>query len=199
MTLKDYFDQLMETAFGPWLARYKEFFKDEDLNNNKLDVQSQLDETDKDYKIVITSNDVIKVLKTSQSELFGKPIEEIKSHVIGRVVTAITNLQLQKFSDFILRLPEKVEEYINYFCNEKKNNGFSLIKSFKEVVEIDKLVEKFHNSQNQEHKDNYEKIKKGIESLNNFIATHPIIEDEGSQLLGEVPAISEGVVCNQFE
>ncbi|MDR0774634.1 MAG: hypothetical protein LBE72_04975 [Rickettsia sp.] len=197
MQLRRYFDTFKKTAFGPWLAKYMKFFSEEDLNRDKLDVQSQLDETDKDYKIVITSNDVIKVLKTSQSELL--PIEKITSHVIGRVVTAITNLQLQKFSDFILRLPEKVEEYINYFCNERKNNGFSLIKSFKEVVEIDKLVEKFHNSPNQEHKDNYEKIKKGIESLNNFIATHPIIEDEGSQLLGEVPAISEGVVCNQFE
>ncbi|WP_375332990.1 MULTISPECIES: hypothetical protein [unclassified Candidatus Tisiphia] len=196
MQLRIYFDTLKKTAFGSWFARYKEFFKDEDLNKDKSVVQSQLDETDKDYKIVITSNDVIKVLKTSQSELFEK---EITPHVIGRVVTAITNLQLQKFSDFILRLPEKVEEYINYFCNEEKNNGFSLIKSFKEVVEIDKLVEKFHNSPNQEHKDNYEKIKEGIESLNNFIATHPIIEDEGSQLLGEVPAIFEGVVCNQFE
>ncbi|WP_375331030.1 hypothetical protein [Candidatus Tisiphia endosymbiont of Oplodontha viridula] len=196
MQLRRYFDTFKKTAFGPWLARYKEFFKDEDLNKDKSVVQSQLNETDKDYKIVITSNDVIKVLKTSQSELFEK---EITPHFIGQVFTAITNLQLQKFSDFILRLPEKVEEYINYFCNEKKNNGFSLIKSFKEVVEIDKLVEKFHNSPNQEHKDNYEKIKKGIESLNNFIATHPIIEDEGSQLLGEVPAISEGVVCNQFE
>ncbi len=184
MKLEQYFKPLADTAFGPWLTKYKNLFTEKDLNDDKLSVQENLDETDKDYKIVITSNDVCRVSQTEES--LTPTLEEINPHVIGKVFTAITNIQLQQFSDFILHLPQDSCRYKKYFEQEQSKDSYSKIAAFTEVLNVDKLVGKFSKSSNTIHKDNYEPIKQGVQHLQAFISSSCHVEQ-----LGEIMDISD--------
>lgn len=166
MKLQYYFAQLADTAFGLWLTKYKKLFKEEDLDSDRLEVQGKLDKTDKDYKIVIVSNDVCKIHSTE--ELPSRTIKEISPHIIQTVFTEITNIQLQKFSDFVLNLPKDSHNYAEYFEQEQLKDGYSKIEAFKNVPDVNKLVKKFSNSSNSTHNKNYEPIKHGVQHLLEF-------------------------------
>ncbi|WP_375326767.1 hypothetical protein [Candidatus Tisiphia endosymbiont of Nemotelus uliginosus] len=171
MQLKSYFTKLAVTAFGPWLTQYKNFFTEEDLAKGISSIQEKLAEIDKDDKIVITSNDVIKIIKTSEAP--ANKIQVIEDHTIMRVLTAITNVQLQKFSEFVLGLPVERSGYTDYLRQEELKDGYSKIEAVKNIPDINKLVEKFNNSPKPEYRTNYEQIKQGVENLQKYISSCP--------------------------
>lgn len=169
MKLRDYFVQLAKTAFGPWLTNYKSLFTEKNLDDDILFAQQKLEETDKNYKIVITSNNVCKILETENSP--ATTIKTISPHVIGQVFTGITNTQMQKFSEFILHLPEDLHNYTNYFEQEKSKDGYSKIEAFKKIPDVDRLVEKFFESSNNIHRENYTVIAQEVYHLQKFISS----------------------------
>lgn len=94
-------------------------------------------------------------------------ILEYKEQIVPSL-RVITNLQLEKFAEFILNLPENRLEYYNYFLVEEEKDGYSKIDAYKKVVNKSKLVEKFQNSD----KYNYEKIEKNVYELQAYLGSY---------------------------
>lgn len=169
MKLKLFFDSLKQTAFGPWLAKYKSFFTNEELETEKAIVQAELDKIDKDTQIVIMSNDVIKLPKNQ--ELPENFINRITNHNIQKVLTAISNIQLNEFAKFIMNLPNDWQEYKKYFNKVSLKDSYSKIQAFKEVVDIDGLVNEFQNSPNEDYRSYYPAVRDGVQHLQEYILT----------------------------
>jgi len=281
MKLKEYFEKLESTAFGPWLAAFKKLFSKEELNGELSEVQDKKKNEEKffdnvkqaldkiqvnmeiirliepenstisdntetfitnfksenfsmlsrikhqkllleqkikeeistNYKVVILSNNVVKTNKLGLEKLekgqkfdlqtkcefkdnkiyklndqhFIKIKDELfkinelpkefekTTHIILEYkeqivpgLRVITNLQLEKFAEFILNLPENRLEYYNYFLVEEEKDGYSKIDAFKNVANKNKLVEKFQNSD----KYNYEEIKQNVRTLQAYLGSY---------------------------
>lgn len=108
MKLKEYFKKLESTAFGPWLAAFKRFFTEKELEeeiaNIKLKESEKQEVNKKD--LVILSNNVIEIEQKDTIEHEVSRVNQYKEN-IRLVFTLITNIQLEKFAEFISNLPKK--------------------------------------------------------------------------------------------
>ncbi|HJD60498.1 MAG TPA: hypothetical protein LFW20_07740 [Rickettsia endosymbiont of Omalisus fontisbellaquei] len=169
MKLKEYFEKLESTAFGPWLAAFKELFSKEELEEETLNIKQKesekLEVNKKD--LVVLSNNVIEI---EGKEIIEQEISRVNQYKenIGLVFTLITNIQLEKFAEFISNLPKKHSEFKDYFCSEEQKDGFFKEDAYKKVVNKGKLVEKFQNSD----KYNYEKIEQNVYELQAYLGSY---------------------------
>ena len=104
-------------------------------------------------------------------------ILEYKEQIVPSL-RVITNLQLEKFAEFILNLPENRLEYYNYFLVEEEKDGYSKIDVFKNVANKNKLVEKFRNLE----KYDYQQINTNVQELEEYCN---IFKPEFSHLIGQ--------------
>ncbi|HJD57829.1 MAG TPA: hypothetical protein LFV92_01080 [Rickettsia endosymbiont of Ceroptres masudai] len=165
MKLKEDFKKLESTAFGPWLAAFKKLFSEEELLNIKQKESQKLEVNKKD--LVILSNNVIEIEQKDTKEHEISRVNQYKEN-IGLVFTLITNIQLEKFAEFISNLPKKHSEFKNYFHSEEQKDGFFKEDAYKKVVNKGKLVEKFQNS----HKYNYEEIEQNVHELQAYLGSY---------------------------
>ncbi|ALN40948.1 hypothetical protein ASQ44_01665 [Rickettsia rhipicephali] len=108
MKLKEYFKKLESTAFGLWLAAFKKLFSKEALEEEILNIKLKESEKQEVNKkdLVILSNNVIEI---EQKDTIEHEISRVNQYNenIGLVFTLITNIQLEKFAEFIPNLPKK--------------------------------------------------------------------------------------------
>ncbi|WP_041405452.1 hypothetical protein [Rickettsia rhipicephali] len=108
MKLKEYFKKLESTAVGLWLAAFKKLFSKEALEEEILNIKLKESEKQEVNKkdLVILSNNVIEI---EQKDTIEHEISRVNQYNenIGLVFTLITNIQLEKFAEFISNLPKK--------------------------------------------------------------------------------------------
>lgn len=169
MKLKEYFKKLESTAFGLWLAAFKKLFSKEALEEEILNIKLKESEKQEVNKkdLVILSNNVIEIEQKDTIEHKISRVNQYKEN-IRLVFTLITNIQLEKFAEFISNLPKKHSEFKNYFHSEEQKDGFFKEDAYKKVVNKGKLVEKFQNS----CKYNYEKIEQNVHELQAYLGSY---------------------------
>jgi len=183
MKLKEYFEKLENTAFGPWFPAFKKLFTEKELEEEILDIklkESEKQEVNK-KNLVILSNNVIEIEEKETIEQEISRVNQYKEN-IGLVFTVITNIQLEKFAEFISNLPKKHSEFKSYFCSEEQKDGFFKENAYEKVINKGKLVEKFQNS----YKYNYAKIEQNVHELQAYLGSYE--DNRGipkSDLLGQ--------------
>lgn len=107
------------------LLQFKKLFSKEALEEEILNIKLKESEKQEVNKkdLVILSNNVIEI---EQKDTIEHEILRVNqySENIGLVFTLITNIQLEKFAEFISNLPKKHSEFKDYFRSEEQKDGF---------------------------------------------------------------------------
>ena len=171
MKLTKRFEALERTAFGPWLKSFKNLFTKKELEQDALEVKKTPTKDD----IAVLINTIIEIDRGEKNAEEQIVISDYKKN-ISDTMLKIEKFALEKFSEFISKLPKNRNEYSDYFLTEEKKDGYSKINAFKIIPDKKRLLQKCQKF------DNYEIIEQNAQELETYL--NPNYDNLKTKLLG---------------
>lgn len=159
MKLETRFKALERTAFGPWLAAFKNFFTKKDLEQDALKIEK---ENLPIYDLAILSNTIIETGDKISVIAIKKIILDYKNN-ISDTMLKIEHFSLEEFRKFITNLPKDFRNFNDYFSAEEKKDGYSKIESYVNIPNKNLLIEKCDQF------DDYKEIQVNVLALKEFL------------------------------